>query len=101
MPAVAADQLSVVGTVECRPPVAAPGQALFDHRRRRRRHRLHRPIALQILSVLPPLSFLVAGSRKLPTEAEPWSRENVAIRMEMRLSMGRVHFARCAFCQNI
>lgn len=45
LPAVAADQLSVVGTVGCRPPVAAPGQALFDHRRRRR-HRLHRPIAL-------------------------------------------------------
>lgn len=95
MPAVAADQLSVVGTVGCRPPVAAPGQALFDHRR----HRLHRPIALQILSVL--LLLLVAGSRKLPTEAEPWNRENVAIRMEMRPPMGRVHFARCAFCQNI
>lgn len=99
--------------LDCRlhwPPVAASGQALFDHRR----HRLHRSIALQILSVLPslppspPLALLrpafafVFGSRKLPTEAEPGNVERARCDKDGdEAANGGVSILRCAFSAKI
>lgn len=95
--------------LDCRlhwPPVAAPGQALFDHR-------LHRSIALQILSVLPslpPLALLraavafafVFGSRKLPTEAEPGNVERARCDKDGdEAANGGVSILRCAFSAKI
>lgn len=93
--------------------MAASGQALFDHRR----HRLHRSIALQILSVLPSLpppspslAFLraavafafVFGSRKLPTEAEPGNVERARCDKDGdEAANGGVSILRCAFSAKI
>lgn len=98
--------------LDCRlhwPPVAASGQALFDHRR----HRLYRSIALQILSVPsppPPLALLraavafafVFGSRKLPTEAEPGNVERARCDKDGdEAANGGVSIFRCAFAAKI